>query len=141
MIVCLLLLNACGPRADGTFVSAPDKGVTVENISANPDDHIGKQVTVVAPIRRTYGENAFLLFAENLPDDLLAVGADPYPDQPNESIESSLMQAKGVRVTGVVRRLDPPAAERETGLKLDDERLKAYIGKPVIVVKSLQMID
>ena len=138
-LACVLLFIACGPRASDTFVSAPDKGVSVEDISAKPDDHIGKQVTVVAPIRRTFGEKVFLLFAENRPDDLLVVGADPYPDQQNESIDTSLIQAKGVRVTGVVRSFDPAAIERETGgIKLDDERLRPYIGKPVIVAKSIQ---
>ena len=141
LIVLVFISVACDPRAENTFVKTPDEGVTTEDVASNPDAHIGQRVTVVAPVKGTFGEQAFVLHAEGLADDLLAVGADPYPNERNESIHQQLMDAKGVRVTGVVRRFDRPAIERETGLKLDDQRLDAYEQKPVIIVESLQAVD
>lgn len=140
IIVCLLLFAACGSQPNNIFVSTPDKGVTVENISSNPDDHIGKRVTVVAPVMKTFGEQVFSLHSGILNEELLAVGVDPYPDQKNEKIQTSLIQAKGVQVTGIVRRFEPAEIERETGVKLNDERLSDFTGEPVIVVKSLTAV-
>jgi hypothetical protein len=132
-------LAACGGgnRPNDPYVSVPDAGVTVEDIVFDPEKYVGKRVTVAATVKGTFGERAFLLHGEKLVDELLAVGADPYPEMDNDKMDYPLHPVKAVRVTGVVRHYDG-GVERETGVRLDDARLKDYAGKPVIVVESLQ---
>lgn len=75
------IFAACGGnRASDPYISVPDKGVTVEDVALKPDEYVGKKVTVAGTVKDTFGERAFLLHGEKLVDELLAVGADPYPD-------------------------------------------------------------
>ena len=141
LILCTFGLAACERESINPFTSAPDKGVTVENILSYPTDYINKEVTVVAVVSKTLGDKAFLLHGENPTGELLVVGADPYPRQPNESIDLGYMLAKSVRVTGNVEAFDPVAVERVSGLGRNDIRLQDYAGRAVIIAKSMETLD
>jgi hypothetical protein len=123
------------------YVSVPDAGVTIENVVLNPDAYIGRQVTIAGTIKETYGEKAFLLHGEKLVNELLAVGADPFPEKPNDAFDYSLAPVKAVRVTGVVRRFDAAAFERETGVSANETGGERFAGKPVIVVESIEKAE
>lgn len=140
-LICFPLFACDGNRPKDPYVSVPDTGVTVEDVVLNPQEYMGRQVTIAGTIKKTFGEQAFLLHGEKLVDELIAVGADPYPDERNDTFDYRLAPVKGLRVTGVVRQFEADAVERETGIKLDGDRLKDYTGKPVIIVKSLQRAD
>jgi hypothetical protein len=138
LLVCSALVSCDSNRPEDPYISVADKGVTVEDVVLDADEYVGKQVTIAGTIKETFGEQAFVINGEKLVDGLLAVGADPYPNEPNEKFDYRLAPVKAVRVTGIVRRFDAAAVERETGVKLEDSHLKDYAGKPVIIVKSLQ---
>ncbi|HEX6125273.1 MAG TPA: hypothetical protein VFZ23_07850 [Pyrinomonadaceae bacterium] len=141
LLIVTCFFAGCESESINPFTTAPDKGVTVENILSNPKDYTGKEVTVVAAVSKTVGDRAFLLHGENPTGELLVVGGDPYPSQPNESIEHGFMLAQSVRVTGTVEAFDPVAVERQAGVRRDDDRLKNYRGRAMIVARSLETLN
>lgn len=141
VLVFVSVFAACDSnRPKDPYISVPDKGVTVENVVIKPDAYIDKQVTVAGTIKETFGERAFMIRGEKLVDELLVVGADPYPNLSNQVGSVPLSTVEAVRATGVIIKFNVAEIEREIGVNLNDSRLANYAGKPTLIVKSLERV-
>ena len=111
----------------------------VEEITDAPNAFIGKTVTVVAEVDNVYGPRAFTLNAEGPPPtkgarkDLLTlvpkVGGFP-------EVGDQWKDGKA-RVTGVVQRMVVKDVEREIGWELPANLKSRFIGKPVLIARSV----
>jgi hypothetical protein len=111
----------------------------VEEITDAPNAFIGKTVTVVAEVDNVYGPRAFTLNAEGPPPtkgarkDLLTlvpkVGGFP-------EVGAQWKEGKA-RVTGVVQRMVVKDVEREIGWELPANLKSRFIGKPVLIARSV----
>jgi hypothetical protein len=114
----------------------------VEEITDAPNAFIGKTVTVVAEVDNVYGPRAFTLNAEGPPPtkgarkDLLTlvpkVGGFP-------EVGDQWKDGKA-RVTGVVQRLVVKDVEREIGWELPANLKSGFIGKPVLIARSVGQV-
>jgi hypothetical protein len=111
----------------------------VEEITGAPNAFIGKTVTVVAKIDEVYGPRAFTLGAEGPPPtrgarkNLLTlvpkVGGFP-------EVGAQWKDGKA-RVTGVVQRMVVKDVEREIGWELTANLKSRFMGKPVLIARSV----
>jgi hypothetical protein len=114
----------------------------VEEITDAPNAFIGKTVTVVAEVDNVYGPRAFTLNAEGPPPtkgarkDLLTlvpkVGGFP-------EVGDQWKDGKA-RVTGVVQRMVVKDVEREIGWELPANLKSGFIGKPVLIARSVGQV-
>ena len=111
----------------------------VEEITGAPNAFIGKTVTVVAEVDDVYGPRAFTLEAEGPPltkgarNSLLTLvpKVGGFPD-----IDAQWKDGKA-RVTGVVQRMVVKDVEREIGWELPANLKSRFIGKPVLIARSV----
>ena len=111
----------------------------VEEITDAPNAFIGKTVTVVAEVDNVYGPRAFTLIPEGPPPtkgarkDLLTLvpKVGGYPE-----VGSQWKEGKA-RVTGVVQRMVVKDVEREIGWELPANLKSRFIGKPVLIARSV----
>jgi len=114
----------------------------VEEITGATNAFIGKTVTVVAEVDDVYGPRAFTLDAEGPPPtkgaskDLLTlvpkVGGFPIVDAQWEDGKA--------RVTGVVQRMIVKEVEREIGWELPANLKSSFMGKPVLIARSVERV-
>jgi hypothetical protein len=112
--------------------------VRVAQISDQPDQFIGRSVSVDGTIGEMIGANAFMLRGfETAPDpggEILVVfgGEQAAVPDPEE-----MAQGRDVQVTGVVERFDRAAIEEQLGVTLDGVGIDARSGQPVILTQQI----
>lgn len=114
----------------------------VEEITGDPNAFIGKTVTVVAEVDDVHGPRAFTLDAEGptptqgASKDLLIlvpkVGGFP-------KLDDQWKDGKA-RVTGVVQRMVVKDVEREIGWELPANLKSRFMGKPVLIARSVERV-
>lgn len=103
-------------------------GLKVNDVVARPEEYVGETVEVSDEIDEpALTPHAFVLGDEQL----LVVSVAPAPDV---FIEATAY------VTGDVRLFVPEALEAELGVELDDERLARFVGEPVIVARTIDVV-
>lgn len=111
----------------------------VEDIANSPEAFVGKQVTVEASVGEFVGENAFILYD----DELIGVGGRVLVVGWHEGMLGNLVSQEGMaKVTGTVRDFDLVVLENDLGYDLGDENLFAdYEDLPVIVARDVTYIE
>lgn len=105
-----------------------DVGVTVFDLIAHPEEHLGESVVVSGEIEEhLLTPHLFVLGDQRL----LVVSAEPRPD---------LFVEATAYVAGDVRRFDVAEIEAELGLDLADARVAPFAGKPVVVARSVELV-
>jgi hypothetical protein len=96
-------------------------------------------VTLCADVDHVVGPHAFVLDGDAFVDgkDLLVVTGGSLPAGPGRPAAASLRASDLVLLSGTVRTLDVPAAEKEIGADLDDGRLAEWAGTPAIVASAV----
>jgi hypothetical protein len=147
-----MFLAACGPReADdvldsteaagsvipGDSLGMADSGVTVADITDNPDNYVGRTVTVEADLEEVHSPMAFTLDE----DDMLRGGIDNdllvFSRQAGglEHVDDQWIDNK-VRVTGVVQRFTVVELEREVGWDLNREIEAEVEGRRLVLIAN-----
>ena len=126
--------------ADTVALAARVPGVLIERIARDPAQFEGRVVRIDGGLGALVGDYGFTLVPQGGPGipagGVLVVAAVPpwllpgWPDWPASATDVS------VTATGVVRRFDLQAAERELGVDLDDDAFAPYIGAPAVVARS-----
>jgi len=115
----------------------------VADITGAPNSFIGKTVTVVAEVDDVYGPRAFTLdgegqsLAKDARKGLLTlvpkVGGFP-------NVDAQWKDGKA-RVTGVVQRMVSKDVEREIGWELPTNLKSGFMGRPVLIVRSVERLN
>ncbi|MCG3115448.1 MAG: hypothetical protein LLH30_07175 [Candidatus Manganitrophus sp. SA1] len=128
LLASFLMLTACASTGE----MAEADTVKMSEVTENPSEYIGEEVTIRGEIKETHGNQAFTLNEEGLfGQDLLVIK------------DRSLTSGKAdegdfVEVTGTVRRFSPNQVERDLGFELSpDVEAQASEGEAVIIAKEV----
>ena len=130
LILTILVLATVGfvvlkpARDDGPVIG-------VRDVMRHMDERLGQTVTVSGIVVDVLGPRTFTLRGELGIDDLVVVGGE---DLPNVVAGTSLAKNDVVHVTGVVRRFDADAYQRDFGIASPDDDLD---GRPTLVVQTV----
>lgn len=159
-----LAVSACEQRVDDTPLREPatdesaypvgtagetegaEEGtVRVADIVGEPDQFIGRSVTVVADVEEVFGPRAFALdedapLAGGIDNDLLVLSKNQQA-QTLAEIDDQWLNNK-VRVTGTVARAQVVEIEREIGWDLEPE-IEAELEDegPVLIAESVERVE
>jgi hypothetical protein len=129
------------PRAAADNVRA-DGELRVAEITANPDERVNQDVTVVGEVKDMLGERAFKL-ADESPSiagqdtDIVVLGAQ----RAGWTMDDSKGDAR-MRVKGQLKRVSEANFERDLGWKLDDEMRTEIGGEQfVLIAQSVERLE
>jgi hypothetical protein len=123
------LTGSAGTSGDGT--------IRVADVVANPNEYLGKTVTIEADVEEVFGPRAFALdedapFAGGIDNDLLVLSKEAGS---LADIDDQWLNNK-VRVTGTVGRMSVIEVERELGWDLDPELEIELEGAGAVLIAS-----
>jgi hypothetical protein len=142
---------AVGSAAQAQTPTEPSVGDIVDE----PENWIGRQVTVSDDVTDVIGPRAFQMGEEDFlglfgGTELLVVGARNLPQWVgNDFAESGFFDDDGdydelqgavARANGTVRRFNLAEVERELGVDLDDALFEDFDGDPVLVAQSVRFM-
>lgn len=130
----LLFISACSDAATERVEEVG--GVTARQIIENPNDYLGKTITVSGNVEDIYDPRAFDMDSTTSVGNLLVLGAKPFPKVPNDT---GRIATKGdiATVTGVVRMMTTKEeVEKELGWDLTPQIVTTYNMKPVLIATT-----
>ncbi|KKS96440.1 MAG: hypothetical protein UV73_C0010G0025 [Candidatus Gottesmanbacteria bacterium GW2011_GWA2_43_14] len=112
----------------------------LDDIIRNPDNYIGRQVSVNAPVKEPLNDRMLMLEAPGqLPDDeLLVISRQTLLPQGGGPDDYIYNKDDIVRISGTVRRLTIADLEEELGTDLDDAAYAELEGRVYIVADTIQ---
>jgi hypothetical protein len=116
-----------GDPEDPADMDGPEYGITIHDVLDDPDRYLGRTVTLSAEAEEVYTPHAFKLSDA----DLLVVSPRPL---------RFIVEEATAYVTGTARIFDAEALEHELGVDLEAGALEKYVGKPVIVTRSIRVV-
>jgi hypothetical protein len=139
-LVALFAACASAQRATPTN-PLPDVGVTVSEVAENPLRYAGQVITVSGEVDRIFNPRAFTIGGPDFigEDELLVVGPSTVPAILNNLADSLATMNDVVQVTGLVRVFHEDSIEQAIGADLDDDLFDVYDGKPVLVMRDLDI--
>jgi hypothetical protein len=143
----LAFTSACASRTStetdlGEVVAEPITTTTVTEIARNPQQFVGKLVTVSGEVNRVFGTRWFSIGGDDFGgEEVLVLGPATVPGILNNLADSGKVMNDIVLVSGVVRVFEEDALEREVGggLDLDGDVFDPYDANPVIVMSDLDI--
>lgn len=117
------------------------RGVTLYELTDNPEEYYGSTVTVSGELSYTLGPHAFLIvtpFGVSA-DDMLMISPIPLSKITDQSDDTPLSQGDAVQITGEVREFELTSVEQEIGADLNNELLDYREGTPSIVASSISL--
>ena len=103
-------------------------------IADNPEEYIGKSITMKAQIDNFVDKRAFTIGSARR---VLVISSKPLQSVGGSGDTLLYNVADQVQITGLVRTLNISEIEREIGLDLNDLEFKSWIGKPVIFAQTI----
>ena len=148
LALCAALAAACGPATSRTYESPGEvalapaiTAVTVPELASDPEEYVGKTVTVAGEVHRILGQRWFTIGGEDFGGkEVLVLGGTTLPMIVQSVADSLNVMNDIVQVTGVVRVFEEDALEREIpGIDLDGDIFDPYDAEPVIVMTQLDI--
>jgi hypothetical protein len=117
-------------------VEDKDSSSVIEDVNLNPQNYVGREVTVTAEIEEIMGNNVLTLEGPGLePDqDLIIVSSQGFMDQNNQPVYSD---EDILTVTGTVQMLNVANVESALGIDIPDDVLSDQPERPVIVARTV----
>ncbi len=151
MLAAALLLASCATEeeaegTDGEESERPRVGVTLSDVSQNPEEFIGADVTVSGEVGDLVGPQAFTIGGEEFlgTDELLILGAEELPEivtGVDEEFLENEPEIVGtddiVQITGTVGQLEVNALEDDFGSDIDEDLFAEYEDEPFIVAEEI----
>jgi len=120
--------------------AGPNVGVTLYDITNDPDDFYGSTVTISSEINDILGQRSFTIGGDELlADELLVVSSAPLAEVADAPGGDPPEEGDVVQVTGEVREFKLSGAEDEIGADLNDELLADWVDTPSIVATSISV--
>jgi hypothetical protein len=124
------LFAACRDQTDEAM---PGAAVSAGQIIENPSQFAGQTVTVTGAVEDLFGPRAFTLDSGLNVGELLVLGADPFPQVPDNATMRAYVVDDTATVTGTVRTLVTAEVERELGWNLEPQIVAKFERQPVLV--------
>lgn len=150
-LLALLLIGAVAWALIATFAdeesAGPDAGITLSELTSDPEELIGSTVVVSGEISDVVGEEDEAITARTgattgfvLGDDeeVLVLGTR-IPQLAALRGNENLAEGDVVQVTGTVREFDRPALEEDLG-GFDDEAFSVFGDRPVLMASAVHLV-
>ncbi|MBD2196734.1 MULTISPECIES: hypothetical protein [Calothrix] len=110
---------------------------STSKVTTNTGEFIGETITIRSKPVKTINSNSFLINDRpgSSQESLLVVNAS------NVIFELPTNTNKRIEIKGEVRRLVIPDVERDFNLDLPDADYTSYLKKPVIIAKSISLVN
>lgn len=108
--------------------------VTLEDMTGNAEEYIGKQITVRSTIEQKLGDSGFVLQNDQFFGGSPVLVINPLNQSLNRPSEDIPIQ-----VTGTVQQFAIDDLEREYGLSIDRELYTDYENQPAIIADNLAL--
>lgn len=141
VFLAVVLIFGLGAACTEAPMSADrETGATVTDIADNPDDYVGRTVTVAGEIEEILAPQVFRLGGEDFyGGELVVISEKPIP-RPTRRRDNTLVYRDIVQVTGVVRRLNSAQLEQELGWELGPKVEKELEEAETVVVASSVLV-
>jgi uncharacterized membrane protein YcgQ (UPF0703/DUF1980 family) len=110
---------------------------TINDILDNPDNYVGKQITLSGKIHEVLDNNSLTLKASGINRDLLVITSNSLFTNIQNDNSALYKDDDNVQISGMVQKFDKTTIENQLGLVLNDNKLNDYITKPVIVAQTI----
>ncbi|MBD2203140.1 hypothetical protein H6G33_17040 [Calothrix sp. FACHB-1219] len=110
---------------------------STSEVTTNTGEFIGETITIRSKPVKTINSNSFIINDRpgTSQESLLVVNAS------NVVFQLPLNSNKRIEIKGEVRRLVIPEIERDFNLDLPDADYTSYLKKPVIIAKSISLVN
>lgn len=110
---------------------------SVSEVNTNTREYIGENITIRSKPVQPVNSSSFIINDRpgNSQGSLLVVNAS------DVAFELPTNSDKRIEIKGEVRRLVIPEIERDFNLNLPDEDYTSYLKKPVIIAKSISLVN
>jgi len=145
LLAVVLMLASCGQdqgsAGEGEESAGQAKGVSVADVTDNPGEFYGVQITLSGLVTEIVGANAVAIGGDEFVGGgrVLVVGAQKL-DQIAEGVPEGepleVQQRDLVQASGTLREFKLEEVENEVGYELDDNLLGDWEGEPVLVADS-----
>ncbi|MBD2358007.1 hypothetical protein H6G41_25925 [Tolypothrix sp. FACHB-123] len=110
---------------------------STSEVNTNTREFIGETITIRSKPVQTVNSSSFIINDRpgNSQESLLVVNAS------DVAFELPTNSDKRIEIKGEVRRLVIPEIERDFNLNLPDEDYTSYLKKPVIIAKSISLVN
>jgi hypothetical protein len=120
----LIVFNCMTANAQGMTT-------TVDDITDNPNQFIGKTVTVTAEVEEVLSSQIVVIEDDEIfQEEMLVLSASPI----SSIVLSPVKENDDSTFTGVVRIFNANELHEELGLNFDEKQIKKYSGKPVLIL-------
>lgn len=133
--------NADVTNRDNTAVVEDEKESTLTKILDDPENFIGKEVTVTAEVQDVFTNRVFKISNDVVGDELLVVAPQALTDKQAKEAEEFLADNANVRVTGTIRRATVSEVERDYSLTLDPQVEVEFENKLILVADTITFTD
>lgn len=114
---------------------------TLEQITENPDNYIGQNVTVTGEVQDVLSDRAFKISGETVGDELLVFASVDLTQEQLDQAEAFLQDNANVRVNGTITRATVVEFEEEYGIEFGTELEAEFEKQIVLVADSITFID
>ncbi len=143
LAVVALMLASCGQDQGSTGEESAGraKGVSVADVTDNPGEFYGAQITLSGLVTEIVGANAVAIGGDEFVggDRVLVVGArklDQIAEGVPEGESLEIQQQDLVQASGTLREFKLEEVENEVAYELDDNLFGDWEGEPVLVADS-----
>ena len=144
LAIAIVLALALVPILNKTGPENEHSDLPIENILDNPDSWIGKTVTLTGENAGWYSENAMGFYDNAIAQrEILVVGTElPYNEErnPDNNIIEESTDTDNIQVTGLIKRFDLSALEKELSVDLPDSSLNKFNGQPIIIANQVEIV-
>ena len=126
-------------EATPTTTVEESEAITIDKISESPSVYENLEVSLPGIITDWVTKRSFVLSDENFSaSSILVINNSNFSIPDDTDAQIAIGEAAKVEVTGVVRKFDLNAFEREMGVDLKDDALEKYKGEMVIMATGVQ---
>ena len=126
------------PKLIDDNITDPNTSSLITQVVKDPDNYLGSSVTVRAEIENMIPGRSFTLDGPGVVNDkILVISKQPLEAVGGAGDTPLYKENDGVQVSGTVRKLNIQEVERELGIDLNENELRAWEGKPVIVANTV----
>ena len=121
--------------------AGPESGVSLLELSRNPEQFYGHSVTVSGTVARAFEPGVFSMVTNEVEENEEPVEDEAVIVLNNDGSEARLQEEATIQATGEVAKFDPSELEKNLGINLSRSPYLSYEGQPAILASSVQRMQ
>lgn len=118
--------------------AGPESGVSLLELSRNPEQFYGRSVTVSGTVARVFEPGVFSMVTDEVEENEEPIEDEAVIVLNNDGSGVQLQEEAVIQVTGEVAKFDPSELKKNLGINLNRSPYLSYEGRPAILASSTQ---